>query len=165
MLTCPLCPGFQLPKLSELLTHIRIAHADQPGFMIQCNLEGCQRTFKKFSVFRNHVYALHNTGALDSSQSGEVQGEEAEDSLPHEQQDTGEENWQPDASASSQFKVSEEAIQRAAGTWILKTRESHRIPQSVMEEIISDVHSLYQVSPNFSPLSPFPFSLHSVYSN
>ena len=139
MLTCPLCPGF----------HIRIAHADQPGFMIQCNLERCKRTFKKFSVFRNHIYALHNTGVLDSSLSGEVQ-EIAEDSL--DLLDSQDKNCQPDVSASNQFKVSEKVIQEAAGTWILKTRESHRISQSVMEEIISDVHSLYQVSHNFSPL-------------
>lgn len=36
-------------------------------------------------------------------------------------------------------------IQRAAATWILKTRESHRIPLSVMDSMIQDVQSLFDI--------------------
>ena len=38
------------------------------------------------------------------------------------------------------------AIQRAAALWILKVRETHRLPQSVIELIIKDVQTLYEVS-------------------
>lgn len=38
------------------------------------------------------------------------------------------------------------ALQKAAATWILKTRESHRIPMSVMDSIIQDVQSLYEIA-------------------
>lgn len=37
-------------------------------------------------------------------------------------------------------------LQIAAATWILKTRECHRIPLSVMNSIIFDVQSLYDVA-------------------
>ena len=37
-------------------------------------------------------------------------------------------------------------LQEAAATWIIKTRESHRIPISVMDSIIQDVQSLYEVA-------------------
>ena len=36
-------------------------------------------------------------------------------------------------------------IQRAAATWVLKTRESHRIPLSVMDSLIYDVQSLFDI--------------------
>ena len=40
-------------------------------------------------------------------------------------------------------------IQRAAALWILKVRDTHRIPQSVMESIIKDTDSLYEVQIRF----------------
>ena len=43
-----------------MLTHIRLEHADQLNFRIQCNLQGCKRTFKKFTVYRNHIYHYHD---------------------------------------------------------------------------------------------------------
>ena len=44
------------------------------------------------------------------------------------------------------FLADTATLQKAAATWILKTRESHCIPISVMESIIQDVQSLYEVA-------------------
>ena len=65
-LICPLCGDVTVSKHSQLMTHIRLLHADDPNFMIQCNRQGCKRTFRKFTVYRNHVYAFHGT-ALDET--------------------------------------------------------------------------------------------------
>lgn len=43
------------------------------------------------------------------------------------------------------FYADEFHIQRAAATWILKTRERHRIPLSVMDSLIYDVQSLFDI--------------------
>ena len=48
-LVCPLC-DVTVSKHSQLMTHIRLLHADDPNFMIQCNRQGCKRTFWKFTV-------------------------------------------------------------------------------------------------------------------
>lgn len=37
-------------------------------------------------------------------------------------------------------------LQKAAATWILKTREKHRVPLSVMDAIILDIEGLSQSS-------------------
>lgn len=37
-------------------------------------------------------------------------------------------------------------MQKASAMWILKTRELHRIPQSVMDMMIGDIQSLFQTS-------------------
>lgn len=42
--------------------------------------------------------------------------------------------------------VDDVQLQRAAATWILKTRERHRIPLSVMDAIVHDVESLFEVA-------------------
>jgi hypothetical protein len=41
--------------------------------------------------------------------------------------------------------ISEADLQHAVAGWILKIKEGHRIPQAVMESIISDVQSLHKV--------------------
>ena len=65
MLICPCCGDVRVSNLKQLISHIRLLHSDEPNFQIQCNLQGCKKTFKKFNVYRNHVYAFHDTVSLD----------------------------------------------------------------------------------------------------
>ena len=65
MLLCPLCADVQTATLTQLLSHIRLSHADSPDFLIQCNLQGCKRTFRNFTVYRNHIYSYHDTVSIE----------------------------------------------------------------------------------------------------
>ena len=58
---CPLCGDVRVTAMNQLMTHILLMHADSPNFMIQCNLQGCKKTFRKFTVYSNHVYSFHDT--------------------------------------------------------------------------------------------------------
>ena len=73
---CPLCGDVTVAKHAQLMTHIRLLHADDPNFLIQCNRQGCKRTFRKFTVYKNHVYTFHDTTDTDdlsaSARSGIV---------------------------------------------------------------------------------------------
>lgn len=108
-------------------------------------------TFKDVSAAsrssRCFIYTFHGTGSLEDLEI---------------QQDTGDTNsFNPDSSvadcnhdiletSTSQVSVSpgpgpspEMELRRAAAITILKTRELHRIPLSVMDEIIFDNQSLF----------------------
>ena len=60
MFACPNCaiPSFQ--SLKRLLQHIRLSHHDQESFTIQCNFQGCKRTFRNLRTFENHIYSYHH---------------------------------------------------------------------------------------------------------
>ena len=66
MLLYPLCGDVQTATLTQLLSHIRLTHADSPHFLIQCNLQGCKRTFRKFTVYHNHIYLYHDTVSIEN---------------------------------------------------------------------------------------------------
>ena len=51
----------------------------------------------------------------------------------------------PGQSSSSEVITSSD-LQKAAATWILKSREKHKLPLSVMDTLIADIQSLYDVS-------------------
>ena len=132
------------PSLTQLLKHIRLIHADEPGFNLQCGIQGCSRTFRKYQTFRNHVHAIHGT----CTGTPHVQGDK-ETTLTTEQNE-GEDyvyvqGVQYDHDAS-QDDVTDDALQRAAALFILKTRENHRILLSIMDSIIGDVSSLYKLA-------------------
>ena len=42
-------------------------HADMPNFILQCNLQGCCRTFTHFLTYRNHVYSFHGATCTTGS--------------------------------------------------------------------------------------------------
>ena len=69
-LACPLCPLMNFPAVSMLMQHIRLTHADKPDFMLQCNLQGCRRSFRKFTTYRNHMYTFHGSGIINEFDRG-----------------------------------------------------------------------------------------------
>ena len=59
IVNCPLCES-QFATVSIFMTHLKIVHSNEPNFCIQCNMQGCQRTFRNFYTFRNHTYSMHS---------------------------------------------------------------------------------------------------------
>ena len=49
-----------MAKNAQLMAHMRLVHADNPNFVIHCNRQGCRRTFRNFSVYKNHIYTFHD---------------------------------------------------------------------------------------------------------
>ena len=56
---CPYCDEkYSAPSETRLLTHIRLAHANDPNFSIQYSSSGCARTFTTFYTTKMfyHMY-------------------------------------------------------------------------------------------------------------
>lgn len=149
-LLCSCCGEYQAETLTDLLRHIRLNHADTPNFNIECGLHQCRRTFVNFHTFRNHVYSYHSCD--ESSQHHELE----QSQLDLEGSTVSTSTSQADDTSDPEFienQVDDEigtnnhlpSIQKTAALWILKVRECHRIPQSVIESIIKDIDSLYEV--------------------
>ena len=62
---CPLCGDVTVAKHAQLMMHIRHLYADDPNSLIQCNHQGCKKAFRKFTVYKNHVYTFHDTTDTD----------------------------------------------------------------------------------------------------
>ena len=139
MIVCPLCSGSQFETVSTFMRHLRLVHADRDGFLLQCGLQGCRRTFRNFFTYRNHVYAYHATGV---------------ESVTHRDDPANMVTCGADFESGNDSDLEEphcdeqptQALQKAAAVWLLKTREIHRIPLSVMDSITSDVQSLVHVA-------------------
>ena len=56
--TCLLC-SFQVPAKPLLLSHLRLAHSNDPRFSVRCGIDGCCYTAKKFSSLYSHIYRKH----------------------------------------------------------------------------------------------------------
>ena len=140
---CPLCCEYNFRALSEFLRHVRLSHADKPNFHLQCNLQGCSRTYASFESYRNHIYNYHDTSIIVTDHDCLVNLEENSNS-----------NLLDSTSTSDDRNVSEEDsaetgivdMQKASAVWILKTRELHRLPLSVMDAVMVDIQSLYDMS-------------------
>ena len=133
---CPLCSCL-LPSLMHLLKHIRDVHAHRPGFCITCCLSGCRKQFKKFEVYRNHVYDFHteSESILQSAMPPTLEDENQEECMNHE----------TDPFCDPVTNSSKECLKKkAAATWILKIQEIYKLPQSTMEQILKDVTGFFQ---------------------
>ena len=57
---CQLC-DFATSSLPFYLKHLTIIHSSEPGFSIQCRLNGCTRTYNNIRTYKNHVYDRHSS--------------------------------------------------------------------------------------------------------
>ena len=151
---CPCCGQYVRSTMKDLLHHVRLFHADEPNFSIQCSWHGCIRTFRNFHTFRNHVYAFHCSNGTDElippshpdvdpcitdNNAYQLSDNDSDHMTDQDTNDSLEQTSGIDHVAT---------IRRAAAVWILKVRECHHLPQSVLDAIIQDIESLYQVSEN-----------------
>ena len=137
---CPLCSEHSFRSFSEFLRHVRLFHADRPNFSLQCNLQGCSRTYTKFESYRNHIYTYHDVSAIEAE---DVENIEDSDSNPLEVPSTTDDAASREPSEEPSIEDGIVDIQKASAVWILKTRELHRLPLSVMDAVMVDVQSLY----------------------
>ena len=152
---CPSCGRFA-KSLTDLLRHVRLMHFGTPGFTaMKCNLEGCHRTFRKYAVFRNHIYnyhskKLHDVAPVDVPNpvnTDDISGSSPIDPTLDED-DPAEMSHDLDGEFAEVITQRTPAIsmQRAAAIWVLKTQESRRLPQSTTEGIMQDVGALYDAA-------------------
>ena len=157
-LLCHCCGLFEAPSFSKLLSHVRLVHADDPDFKINCTLEGCCRTFTRFQTYRNHVYTYHknafrskppNVGPSESQKSDSCEDPSVvrdfyqEDNSTFDNQGESSEVGRGDDLAIIDPQAEKQVVERAAALWILKARECYRIPLSSMNAIIQDLESMY----------------------
>lgn len=80
---CPLCV-LQAPTIQFVLQHMRSVHSSDPNFLVTCGLNGCPRTFRKFSSFYQHIYRNHkDTGIIQPRRCNAVATLQAEDCQEH----------------------------------------------------------------------------------
>ena len=110
---CTLCSGeFLAPSERLLLTHIRLAHSQDPDFSVQCSFSGCSRTFKNFRTYQNHRLKHSQVAGLIRDVS--------------EEDDSAESDADNDVDDEISTPSSNE-MQMYAAKWILKTRETRNI--------------------------------------
>lgn len=138
---CPYCTeDFIAPSEVLLLTHIRLVHSLDPNFSIQCNKDGCSRTFTNFRTYQNHCLK-HDPNLLSN-----VRGDGCElDSEPMASSNSGHDVTtaavHAPSLASSQLPTTAE-MQTFAAKWILKTSETRSLTRTATLGIVEDVSDL-----------------------
>ena len=55
---CPIC-RLTTSTLPQWFSHLRSAHSSDPSFYVTCGIDGCKKTYSKFSALNTHVYRHH----------------------------------------------------------------------------------------------------------
>ena len=63
---CPLCQTTR-STLPQWFSHLRSAHSSDPSFRVTCGVDGCKKTYIKFSALNTHVYRHHRDRIKDVS--------------------------------------------------------------------------------------------------
>ena len=135
-LLCTVCESYRTNKLRDLLQHIRILHAHQPGLIIRCGIGGCHKTYSNFGTFQNHISAYHSTeqNPTNIAQTfDDLDDEDISDELHHE--------LDPDEPEEQCVHVPLPDLQKSAALLLLKLKEHHKLTQKAVQ-VNNSVHSI-----------------------
>ena len=126
---------------------MRLNHASEAGFHITCGLQGCQRTFVNFHTYRNHVYSIHDMSAMETTSNSAGFDDIHQNDRNSISMETEMDNLMTSDHDDSgmQFQAENDQVNttRSVAIWLLKLREMHKIPESVMSTIMTDVQDLF----------------------
>ena len=130
--SCQYCTDFRAPSERLLFNHIRLVHADDPVFNIQCPRKDCLRTFRNFRTYQNHMLRHRKQPRVgeDSNLDSNLETESDEDTSENEMGDI------------SFPGLSKAEVQSFAVKWILKTRETRDLTRVATQGIIQDVQDI-----------------------
>ena len=149
---CPMCV-FEAPSVALLLSHLRLLHSNDPRFSVRCGIEpGCSYTARTFSALYSHVYRKHKQAGIIRSRSSNT-GLEVLASTESNHSESFEQYFDQSTSSSlSEINQAEidhllgtdqEKQKRASALFLLKLKESKQVSQVVIDEIISEWHTLF----------------------
>ena len=125
--------NFVAPSESLLMDHIRVVHAQDPDFTIQCSHSGCSRTFCNYRTYQNHKLS-HAPSSSGSTELVAFNDEREEQEVDDPEQSETREVLQ--CAVDDTFNG--DRIRQYAAKWILKTRECRALTRSAMQGIIED---------------------------
>ena len=125
---CPLCESFAAPSMKGVVRHIGLVHSHEFGFRVTCGVGGCTRSYTKFSSYKKHMYVKHRDtlGVSTRQRSPDMT---ASSLVLSAFQEDEEEEEQPYCAERD----------RSTALFILKACEIHKIPQSSLNHLLSDI--------------------------
>ena len=140
---CALC-GYQVLKLLQLVSHLRLVHSGDPNFELVCGIGGCQQEFRTFSAFSSHVYRSHRAAlgllAEDPSDKGSPPSSSQQVTVADNEMDCGILELQPSNWEETRNPVllySEPEQQLAAAKFLLGLKENKHISQTAIDDVVS----------------------------
>ncbi len=164
-LMCTVCSVYRTNSLSELLSHIRLFHSHQPSLSIRCGIGGCQRTFRNFGTFQNHISIYHRMeanptnivggGGEDGGNAGgsggglvEEDGDGGDDpegdDSDEDDSDEGEEDDEREDNSNDSNTTPPSDPLRSTAIFLLKLKEGHKLTQAALQGVIDGTTTLWQ---------------------
>ena len=147
MYECFICHTYARSTLAGVMRHIRQVHKHFSG-AVRCGIGGCPTTATSYESLRQHLYKKHRE-VLHTTNSG-IEDEEVVDN-PF---DTSTES-QIDSDSTSMNEVStalhsmsspNKKRKQEAAKFILKIRDGKNLPQTVVDDIVTDTQLLLDES-------------------
>ena len=148
---CSLCGDFGSRYFVKVLRHIGAVHSYEPHFQVQCGIDSCPKTYKKYTSWRKHILRQHKHIFRDDV---EPRDEHCQPSFSEDcDRDNEEEFDRPTCTSLQLAAISgnrlsvENSLENSFGRqkaalFLLKAKECLKVSQSALESLIGDVSSI-----------------------
>ncbi len=135
---CPLCTCFASVKLKGVVKHVGRVHGNDANFHINCGINGCARSYKKFQSYKKHMYKCHF----------KVFGSSSVDAQPDQNSDGFENYPEVDNDTNNLDNNNEQSLtynKKLSALFLMKLSHSYKMSNTAVDGIIGDISDLLEM--------------------
>lgn len=117
--------------------HVFESHSSVPNFSFVCGINGCTRTFCKYSTIKSHVARKHCDVDLDTVEVGRITSLSLESSVADNIEDSTQETIESQVEVCADRIVSSNQMQKTAALYLLTLKERYKITQTAVDFVVS----------------------------
>ena len=143
---CNLCVQYTSETLRGLISHLGRVHQNDRSFHVLCSIDGCPRTYKNFYTLRSHFVQKHSAILERERIWVQQQAEQPQADDPLDDGPDGVDNEEEDENDGFDFEREVEQCRRSNVLGLLKIKDEAKIPQTVVESIVSNTTQIVENS-------------------
>lgn len=120
--------------------HVFESHSSVPNFSFVCGINGCTRTFCKYSTIKSHIARKHCDVDLDTVEVGRNTSLSLESSVADNIEDSTPESIESQVDSMevcADCIVSSNQMQKTAALYLLTLKERYKITQTAVDFVVS----------------------------
>lgn len=133
---CHRCKSYQTNKFSYFYKHFQQVHSSEPGFIVRCGINACEKTYAKVESLLSHIRREHKNTFEEESFEISTTGDETESNPETNVHLTSLTTVDRRPNSNSQYKLA---------MMILKWREKYQLPKTCLNNIITDTEEFVSI--------------------
>ena len=139
--SCNMCNAV-LENFSQLISHYKRVHREDPNFFVICRIDGCGQTYKTFYGYRSHINRRHKAILQVARDIQQPQDLVQNIHMESAEEEAGDVMAGEPLSDEDEVDAPGDQLRSTSAAYLLRIKEMHNLSQTAVDDIVQSTNTL-----------------------